>query len=395
MATAIDPPVALVPRIPARSRTPVTRALRTLASRRAALTAHNPRQIAVPMLTPILFALVIAPALKAALGGLHTNIDYTAFVAIGTVGLLVPLATTFAGLSVLVDRASGAQRELLAAPVPRTLLVLGNLIVVLGLCTLQVVVVIVAAALRGADFHIRGSGVAWFAAAAVLFVVLMYGIAETLAARIHQQEEYIGITPVIAILPWLLRRCPVPDRRPAGRADRVREGPAAHARDGAYAIRVRRPARDRAARHLGDEQHDRGGVAQPRRRRALRRGVHRCRDPRVHPFSGELTSTTTRLAVFTVVLLLALLVLGLAAPILAAPPEAVSATVGSRSCRGRSPHHRAGTIACRSEAQVNLLARAFGARRYGHGAPDRCAGRRRGRGADARAGAGSRRSSPR
>jgi ABC-2 type transport system permease protein len=176
--------------------------VRTLASRRAALTAHNPRQIAVPMLTPILFAMVIAPALKSALGGLHTNIDYTAFVAVGTVGLLVPLATTFAGLSVLVDRDSGAQRELLAAPVPRPLLVVGNLLVVLALCTLQVAVVIGAAALRGADFHIRAAGVAWFAAAAVLFVVLMYGVAETLAARIHQQEEYIGATPAIAILPW-------------------------------------------------------------------------------------------------------------------------------------------------------------------------------------------------
>jgi ABC-type polysaccharide/polyol phosphate export permease len=30
----------------------------------------------------------------------------------------------------------------------------------------------------------------------------MYGIAETLAARIHNQEEYIGATPVIAIVPW-------------------------------------------------------------------------------------------------------------------------------------------------------------------------------------------------
>jgi ABC-2 type transport system permease protein len=180
----------------------VGRALRTLAARRAALTAHNPRQVAVPMLTPILFALVIAPALKAALGGLHTGIDYTAFVAVGTVGLLVPLATTFAGLSVIVDRDSGAQRELLAAPVPRPLLVLGNLVVVLVLCTVQIVVVIAAAALRGADFHIRASGVAWFVAAAALFVVLMYGIAETLAARIRQQEEYIGVTPAIAILPW-------------------------------------------------------------------------------------------------------------------------------------------------------------------------------------------------
>src|SRR5205823_13149021 len=120
-----------------------------LARRRAALTAHNPRQIAVPLLTPILFATVIAPALKTALGGLHTNIDYTAFVSVGTVGLLVPLAAVFAGLSVLVDRDSGAQRELLAAPVPRPMLVLGNLLVVMALCTLQVVVVIAAAALRG------------------------------------------------------------------------------------------------------------------------------------------------------------------------------------------------------------------------------------------------------
>src|SRR3982751_503385 len=152
------------------------RALRTLASRRAALTAHNPRQIAVPMLTPILFALVIAPALKAALGGLHTNIDYTAFVSVGTGGLLVPLAATFAGLSVLVDRDSGARRELLAAPVPRGLLVLGNLLVVLAMCAFQVTVLIGVAALRGADFHVTASGIAWFTGAAVLFAVLMYGI---------------------------------------------------------------------------------------------------------------------------------------------------------------------------------------------------------------------------
>jgi ABC-2 type transport system permease protein len=194
--------IAVPARAPSLPRLHLSRALTTLAGRRAALTAHNPRQIAVPMLTPILFALVIAPALKAALGGLHTNIDYTAFVAVGTVGLLVPLATTFAGLSVIVDRDGGAQRELLAAPVPRPLLVVGNLLVVLALCASQIAVVIGAAVLRGATFHVSASGVLWFAAAALLFVVLMYGIAETMAARIPSQEEYIGATPVIAILPW-------------------------------------------------------------------------------------------------------------------------------------------------------------------------------------------------
>ena len=42
-------------------------------------------------------------------------------------GLLIPLNTMFAGIGVIVDRESGAQRELLAAPIRRSLLVFGNL----------------------------------------------------------------------------------------------------------------------------------------------------------------------------------------------------------------------------------------------------------------------------
>jgi ABC-2 type transport system permease protein len=177
-------------------------ALATLASRRAALTARTPRQILVPLLTPVLFALVIAPALKEALGGLGSHIDYTAFVAVGTVGLLVPLTSLFAGLSVLVDRNGGAQRELLAAPVPRGLLVLGNLAVVLVVAGFQVAVLIAVALLRGAHFHATATGVAWFVPAAILFAVFMYGTAETLASRIPEQEEYIAATPAVAIVPW-------------------------------------------------------------------------------------------------------------------------------------------------------------------------------------------------
>src|ERR671936_1883366 len=144
-------------------------ALTTLARRRFELTARTPRQIFVPLLTPIFFALVVAPALQSALGGLGTHIDYTTFVAVGTVGLLVPLTSIFAGLSVIVDRDSGAQRELLAAPVPRPLLVLGNLTVALGLAALQVVVLIAVALAGGADFHASATGIVWFAAAAIPF----------------------------------------------------------------------------------------------------------------------------------------------------------------------------------------------------------------------------------
>jgi ABC-type polysaccharide/polyol phosphate export permease len=179
-----------------------TGAFLTLVRRRMALTARNPRQVAIPLLTPILFATVIAPALTKSLGALKGNIDYTAFVSVGTVGLLVPLAAMLAGLSVIVDRHSGAQKELLAAPVPRPLLVLANVTVVLGLSALQVGVLIGVAALRGATFHLNSATVLWFPVAAILFTLFMYGVAETLASRIAQQEEYIGLTPVVAILPF-------------------------------------------------------------------------------------------------------------------------------------------------------------------------------------------------
>ena len=175
----------------------------TLARRRFALTVRTPRELFVPLLTPVLFAVVIAPALKQALGGFRDGgVDYAAFVAIATMGLLIPLNTMFSGIGVIVDRESGAQRELLAAPVRRPLIVLGNLAVALAITGLQLTALIAAARLRGIDFHATAVGVAWFTAAAALLAIGMYGVAETLANLIPRQEEYVGAVPALAIVPW-------------------------------------------------------------------------------------------------------------------------------------------------------------------------------------------------
>ena len=199
MATTTIVQPAAVGRAPARRG---ASALLTLARRRAMLTSRTPRQIAVPLLGPALLALILAPALKKATGGLHSHIDYTSYVGTGAVGLVIPLSCVFAGLSVLVDRHSGAQRELLAAPIPRAYLVLGNLIVAMVLAALQALVVVGLSALRGGVFHITGAGFAWFLGAAVLFTVFMYGLAETVASRVTKEEDYVGATPVLAILPF-------------------------------------------------------------------------------------------------------------------------------------------------------------------------------------------------
>jgi ABC-2 type transport system permease protein len=196
--STLTPELTLVRPRPARN--PLA-PLATLARRRFQLTARTPRELAVPLITPILFALVIAPALKDAL---HTGSAYESFVATGTIGLLIPLNTLFSGLSVIVDRESGAQRELLAAPIPRPLLVLGNLVVAFAITALQIAVLIGLAAARGIHFHVTAAGVAWFLAAGALFTVGMYGVAETLAGRIPKAEEYIARVPAIGIVPWFL-----------------------------------------------------------------------------------------------------------------------------------------------------------------------------------------------
>src|SRR5437764_5099154 len=194
------PPTAIGAALPRPSRSLLT-PFATLARRRLALSARTPREIVVPLMTPILFSVVIAPALAKITGAVR-GIDYMTFVAIGTVGLLVPINCMFAGIGVIVDRESGARQDLLAAPVPRSVIVFGNLAVALVVSALQVVALVGAALLRGAQFDARVSGIAWFAAAALGLAVAMYSAAETLANRVSKQEEYVGALPAIAIVPW-------------------------------------------------------------------------------------------------------------------------------------------------------------------------------------------------
>src|SRR5437762_8487916 len=141
--TAITPEAVLAqPRVRANPFAP----LASLARRRFQLIARTPRELVVPLVTPLLFALVIAPALRDAL---HTSTAYEAYVATGTIGLLIPLNTMFAGIGVLVDRESGAQRELLTAPISRALPVLPNLLVALPIAALQSAVLPGVARARG------------------------------------------------------------------------------------------------------------------------------------------------------------------------------------------------------------------------------------------------------
>jgi hypothetical protein len=122
------------------------------------------------------------------------------FVAVSALGLLIPLSCVQSGLGVIVDRLGGARRDLLAAPIRRPLIVAGNLVVAIALSALQVVVVVVASALRGADYHVTAAGLGWFVGATLCFAVGMYGVAEVLANRFHTQRS-TSVRPAVAVVP--------------------------------------------------------------------------------------------------------------------------------------------------------------------------------------------------
>jgi ABC-2 type transport system permease protein len=177
-------------------------AVSTLARRRLAISARTPRELLIPLLAPLLFAMVVVPALADTFGTAVGGVDYMSFVAVATIGLLVPLSCMQSGLGVVVDRLGGGLRDLLAAPISRPWIVAGNLVVAVALSGLQVAVLLGAAALRGAELELEATGVLWFAAATLGFAIAMYGAAEVLANRLPTEEEYIAALPPVAIVPF-------------------------------------------------------------------------------------------------------------------------------------------------------------------------------------------------
>jgi ABC-2 type transport system permease protein len=172
--------------------------------RRLAVTTRTLSGIVGQIATPILWILVVAPALDTALGGFDPSIDYFTFVAVGQVAFLVPFTAMFNGLNVIVDKDFGITRELVVAPVGRGIITVANALGVLTVTLAQVALIVVLAVARGADFHTSPSGLVWFVAAASLLTVTIYGVAEVLALRIGRQEAYGPLIPAVGVTPWFL-----------------------------------------------------------------------------------------------------------------------------------------------------------------------------------------------
>jgi ABC-2 type transport system permease protein len=178
--------------------------LLTLWVRRLRVTTKTVSGIIGQLMTPVLWILVVGPALADSLGSFSPGVDYYTFIAVGQVAFLIPFTAMFAGINVIVDKEFGVTRELLVAPVRRSTIPLANAAAVLTITFAQVAIIVGLGALRGADFATSATRLPWFLIATALLCLTTYGLAETLALRIARQEAYGPLIPAIGVTPYFL-----------------------------------------------------------------------------------------------------------------------------------------------------------------------------------------------
>jgi ABC-2 type transport system permease protein len=156
------------------------------------------------LITPVLWVLVVAPALASSLGTFNPNTDYYTYVAISQIVLLVPFVSMFAGINVIVDKDFGVLRDFLVAPIQRRTIQFANALGVLTIAWVQVGIIIGLAAAHGAELDTSLSRFAWLFFGVTLLSLGTYGLAELLAYRVGRQEAYGPLIPAVGVTPFML-----------------------------------------------------------------------------------------------------------------------------------------------------------------------------------------------
>jgi ABC-2 type transport system permease protein len=168
------------------------------------ISLKTPLAIAGQTITPVLWVLVVGPALASVFGGFAQGVDYYSYLCIGQIVFVLPFSAMFAGLTVIFDRDWGILREFLVAPIRRSVIPAANTAAVLTVGAGQFVLIIGLAVARGAHFHTNAPRLALALVAAALLTAGVYGLAEYLAYTVSQPQVFGTLIPAIGATPYAL-----------------------------------------------------------------------------------------------------------------------------------------------------------------------------------------------
>jgi ABC-2 type transport system permease protein len=182
----------------------MTAGFSALYRRRLSASLSQPAALAGQILTPVLWVLVVGPALTRAFGGFAHDVNYTSYVSLGQVVFILPFSAMFAGLTTMFDRDWGIMRELLVAPVHRAVISLANTAVVLTVAAGQFAIIVGLALTRGAHFATTPARLPTALLAAALLSAGVYGLAEFLVFTITKPQAFATLIPAIGATPYVL-----------------------------------------------------------------------------------------------------------------------------------------------------------------------------------------------
>jgi ABC-2 type transport system permease protein len=176
-----------------------------LYQRRVAIAVKTPVALVSQALLPILWVLVVGPALAGTGAGSNDpQVDYFSYVAIGQIVFILPFSAMFAGLTVLNDRNVGVLRELLVAPIRRATIPLASIAAVITVAAGQIALIVVLSVARGAHFHLAVGPTFAALVAGALLAGGTYALAEYLAYTLKQPQTFGTLIPAIGATPYLL-----------------------------------------------------------------------------------------------------------------------------------------------------------------------------------------------
>ncbi|WXG40098.1 MAG: ABC transporter permease [Candidatus Freyarchaeum deiterrae] len=127
------------------------------------------------------------------------NINYITYLATGMIAYAVMSTAFISGISVIWDKRFGFFTKMLAAPIPRSSIILGKMIAAMIRSLIQAVVVIAVAVLLGVKIYTGIIGIALAIPFLVIFALGLAGISTAAGIRMANVEAFFGIIQMILL----------------------------------------------------------------------------------------------------------------------------------------------------------------------------------------------------
>lgn len=173
------------------------RATLTLTKRWLWRSRREPAGLVVAVAQPALWLLLFGNLF--AKSGIVAGASYISFMTAGVVVMTVFNGALNGGVELLFDRETGLLRRLLAAPVPAGAVLASRLAYVLGVSTLQGVVILVAAVLMGVRVASGVGGAALMLAAGIVLGIGVCALSMALAFALKGHAEFFSIVGFVGL----------------------------------------------------------------------------------------------------------------------------------------------------------------------------------------------------